>query len=69
MLSHGTMSVVLQSDQMVNLKPIKRRHFTGDVTCFWVSLTWKVKELNAGVGFILELTVFMGNITFIGMLR
>jgi hypothetical protein len=54
---------------MVNLKPIKRRHFTGDVTCFWVSLTWKVKELNAGVGFILELTVFMGNITFIGMLR
>lgn len=52
---------------MVNLEPIKRRHFAEQVACFWESLTWKVKELNTGVGFILGLTVFMGKATFIGM--
>ena len=41
----------------------------GHVACMQESLTWKVKELNTGVGFILGLTVFMANTTFIGMLR
>lgn len=59
----------LQSDQMVNLELIKRRHFTGHVACLWESVTGKVKELNTGVGFILQLTIFMANATFIGMLR
>lgn len=54
--------------RLVNLEPIKRRHFTGHVACLWDSLTWKVKESNTEVGFILELTVFMANTTFIGML-
>lgn len=54
---------------MVNLKPIKRRHFTGHVACLWESVTGKVKELNTELGFILELTVFMASTTFIGMLR
>lgn len=54
---------------MVNLEPIKRRHFTRHVTCSWESVTGKVKELNTEVGFILELTVFTAGTTFIGMLR
>ena len=31
MLPHGAMSVELQSGQIVNLEPIKRKHFTGHV--------------------------------------
>lgn len=45
------------------------RHFIRHAARLWESVTGKVKELNTGVGFILELTVFMANITFIGMLR
>lgn len=69
MLSNGKMSGGAQSHHTVNLEPMKRRHFTGHAACLWESVTEKVKELNTGVGFILQLTVFMANTTFIGMLR
>lgn len=43
---------------MVNLEPIKRKYFRGHAAWLWKSVTGKVKELNTGVEFILELTFY-----------
>lgn len=60
MLSHDRMSIGAAKWSDGKFRANKKKHFAEQVAGFWEYLTWKVKELNTGVGFILGLPVFYG---------